>query len=329
MGFAYGVRHCGSDAGGALDLRSGIQSALNAQGPHADAVADLTWLMIYGGAAIFALVLGLTTYALWGPKDRAWMGNRRFVLAAGFVFPFVTLTALLVYTFAVARAIVVFPGAPDLRVEIVGEQWWWRIHYLDAGGRVEFATANELVIPTGRSVELILKAADVIHSFWVPSLAGKLDMIPGHTNRLRISATRPGVFRGQCAEYCGGPHALMGFFVLAREPAAFEAWRSAQREPARDSTTDALRRGRELFLASCASCHTVRGTSAEGKLGPDLTHVGGRMSIGAATLPNNQDSLAKWIAASQHLKPGNLMPSMNIYSDEDLRAVAAYLAMLQ
>jgi len=308
-----------------LDLRSGIQSALNAQGPHADAVADLTWVMIYGGAAIFALVLALAAYALWWPRRRAWMGNRRFVLAAGFVFPLVTLTALLVYTFAVARSIVVFPDEPDLRVEIIGEQWWWRIHYLDQGGRVEFATANELVIPAGRSIELTLRAADVIHSFWVPSLAGKLDMIPGHTNRLRISASRPGVFRGQCAEYCGGPHALMGFYVIAREPGAFEAWRAAQREPARAPIADALRHGRTLFLASCASCHTVRGTSAEGTRGPDLTHVGGRMSIGAATLPNNQDTLAKWIAASQHLKPGNLMPSMNIYTGEDLRALAAYL----
>lgn len=312
-----------------MDLSKGIQSALNAQGPHAEVVADLTWVMVWGGAAIFALVLAAAAYALWGPKQRTWMSGRRFVLAAGFVFPLVTLSVLLVYTFAIARDIVVFPAEPDLRVEVIGEQWWWRIHYLDDEGRVEFATANELVVPAGSTVELTLKAADVLHSFWVPSLAGKLDMIPGHVNRLRITATSTGIFRGQCAEYCGGPHALMGMYVIALAPEAFDAWRANQQLPAAPVNDEGLRRGRALFLANCAACHTVRGTRADGVLGPDLTHVGSRLTIGAALLPNNAGTRAAWITSSQQLKPGNLMPSMNIYSGDELRALSAYLGALE
>ena len=325
---AFHERHAPHEAPG-LNLRSGIQSALNAQGPHAEAVATLTWVMVVGGALVFVLVMAFAAYALWGPRRGGWLGSTRCVIALGFIFPLVTLSALLVYTFAVARSIVSEAGPPDLRIEVVGEQWWWRVHYLDSSGRIDFATANELVIPAGKSVELTLKAADVIHSFWVPSLAGKLDMIPGHTNRLRIAASKEGVFRGQCAEYCGGPHAQMGLYVIARNAEDFEAWRVTQRQPRKDVSDETLGRGRTLFLASCASCHSVRGTRAQGTLGPDLTHVGSRTSIGAGILPNNEGTLASWIAASQHLKPGNLMPSMNIYTGDELRAVAAYLAALR
>ena len=313
-----------------MDLHSGIQSALNPQGPHADAVATLSWVLFYGGAGIFLLVIGLTTYVLWAPTERrVWAANKRFVIAGGLVFPIVTLTALLVYTFNVARAVVTNAGPADMRIEVVGEQWWWRVHYLDSKGETDFATANELRVPVGRTIDLELKSADVIHSFWVPNLAGKLDMIPGRVTRLRITADREGVFRGQCAEYCGGPHAQMAFYVIAQSAESFETWREGQRRPAVEARGETLRHGQSLFLASCAVCHTVRGTPANGRLGPDLTHVGNRTSIAAGTLPNNPGTLAGWVSASQHIKPGNLMPSMNIYTGAELTAIAAYLAALE
>lgn len=287
-------------------------------------------MLFYGGGAILLIVMALAAYALWAPRtQRGWATSKRFIIAGGLVFPVVTLTALLVYSFSMARAVVT-PAAPaDLRIEVIGEQWWWRVHYLDAAGGIDFVTANELRIPVGRSVDVELKSADVIHSFWVPNLAGKLDMIPGRVTRLRLTADREGVFRGQCAEYCGGPHAQMAFYVLAQSTGSFEAWRSAQRQPASDPAGDTLRRGRSLFLARCAVCHTVRGTAAKGTLGPDLTHVGTRVSLAAGILPNNQGTLAGWISSSQHIKPGNLMPSMNFYTGEEVRAIAAYLAGLE
>jgi cytochrome c oxidase subunit 2 len=305
-----------------------IQSVLQPYGPHADAVAGLSWVLFYGGGAILFMVMAFTAYAVWAPKRGRWASGQRFIVIGGLIFPVVTLSALLVYGFSIARAVVTPASPADLRIEVTGEQWWWRVHYLDANGAVDFVTANELRIPAGRAVDVLLKSADVIHSFWVPNLAGKLDMIPGHVKRLRLKADRPGVFRGQCAEYCGGPHARMAFYVIAQDAPVFEAWRVAQRGSAVQPEDAASRQGQSLFLASCAACHTVQGTSARGTLGPDLTHVGSRMSIGAGILPNNRGALAAWISSSQHIKPGNLMPSMNLYSGEELNALAAYLAAL-
>jgi cytochrome c oxidase subunit II len=195
------------------------------------------------------------------------------------------------------------------------------VHYLDAEGRRDFATANEIRVPVGRPVELQLKSADVLHSFWVPALAGKLDMIPGRTNVLRVRADRAGEFRGQCAEYCGGPHALMALFVVAEDPQRFEEWTQRQRRPAQAANPS--------FISHCGACHTVRGTAAVGTRGPDLTHVGSRLTIGAGLLPNNAGALAGWIASSQHLKPGNLMPSFEAFSGKELRGLAAYLESLK
>jgi cytochrome c oxidase subunit 2 len=163
----------------------------------------------------------------------------------------------------------------------------------------------------------------------VPNLAGKLDMIPGRVTRMTLEAHRPGTFRGQCVEYCGGPHAKMAFYVIAEEPEAFERWRASQRAPAAGPTDDAAERGRALFMANCTACHAVRGTAAGGTLGPDLTHVASRASLAAGILPMNRGALAGWISASQTIKPGNLMPSMNIFSGEELQALAAYLESLR
>jgi cytochrome c oxidase subunit 2 len=204
------------------------------------------------------------------------------------------------------------------------------VHYLDAEGATRVVGANEIRIPVGRPIEFVLKTRDVIHSFWVPSLAGKLDMIPGHTNAYRFAAERPGIYRGQCAEYCGAQHALMAFYVVAMTGEDFDAWYAREAKPAAEPDTPFLARGKTLFLETgCGACHVVRGTPADGRLGPDLTHVGSRLSLAAGTFPNNQGTLAGWIASAQHLKPGNLMPSFGNLQGEELRAIAAYMESLK
>ena len=307
-------------------MLDGIQSALNPQGPDAALIAEISWVLFAGSALIFVAVMALLAWALW--RRPAWLGSHAMILAGGVAFPFVVLSALLAYS--LVRAAALEPREPPaLRIAVVGHQWWWRVSYLDAAGAVDFVTANELRLPVGRSVEVELRSEDVLHSFWVPSLAGKLDLIPGKDNRLRLRADAAGVLRGQCAEYCGGPHAQMALFVVAQEETDFEAWRRAQRRAATPPQSDSLARGQELFLAHCAACHTVRGTPAAGELGPDLTHVGSRLSIGAGILPNNAGTIGGWIASSQHIKPGNLMPSFGRFSGEELRALAGYVESLR
>ena len=247
--------------------------AFSAHGPEAAAIASLTWVLVAGALAVLVLVSVLTVLAVRAP--RAWLGRPAAIVAGGIALPGLVLFALLAYaSIAVPRHEAL---APALRVDVVGRQWWWEVAYLDESGARDFVTANEIRIPAGRPVELRLTSADVIHSFWVPSLAGKLDMIPGRTNILRISADAPGIYRGQCAEYCGGPHALMGLHVVAEPAERFEAWRVAQRAPAAAGAGQ----GRALFESTCGGCHTVRGTAAAGRLGPDLTHVASRSSTSA------------------------------------------------
>jgi cytochrome c oxidase subunit 2 len=242
----------------------------------------------------------------------------------------ITLTILLIYGLAVMRAgdAEPPPGEP-VRIAVIGEQWWWRIVYTDAAGQ-RFESANELTIPTARPVELTLSTADVIHSFWVPNLAGKVDMIPGRTNRLTLVADRPGVSRGQCAEYCGGAHALMSLFVVALPPAEFADWLDQARRAAPEPATALARQGQGLFLASgCGGCHAIRGTPAAGRIGPDLTHVGARLSLAAGTLANGEAALARWIRDNQHIKPENRMLPYGIFSDSELGALASYLMSLR
>ena len=299
-----------------------IQSALHPRGPAAEAIAEIAWVLFAGGCAIFLIVLGLAAWALWAPPEkRRWLSDRRSVIAGGIVVPVTVLTALLAYTVLFKSPERFVPGGKALRIEVIGHQWWWRVRYLGDAGKVDFESANEIRIPVGQPVELTLRSADVLHSFWVPNLAGKVDMVPGRTNHLRLAARQPGTFRGQCAEYCGGPHALMALYVVAEESAQFEQWREGQRRPARSQDP--------LFAARCSACHAIRGTPAAGMLGPDLTHVGSRLSIGAGLLPTSVDTLAKWISSSQHVKPGNLMPSIDGLSPEELRMLASYLAGLR
>lgn len=307
------------------------QSVLNPQGPEAYELAQLSWALIAFVAVVLVLVVLATVAAVRGtPAFRASLASAEAVFWAGVVFPAVMLTVLLGYGIWLTRAraaVVDDPGA--LRIAVVGEQWWWRVTYPESAAS-PIITANEIRIPAGRPIVFALSAADVIHSFWVPSLGGKMDMIPGRTTFLRLQADRTGTFRGQCAEYCGGPHALMALKVIVTSPPEFEAWLQMQSSPAVEPAEQRARRGRELFIeAGCGACHTVRGTSAAGTIGPDLTHLGSRRSVGIDTAPMTEASIARFIRDGQHIKPGNRMPPFRIFKSGELDAVATYLAGLR
>jgi cytochrome c oxidase subunit 2 len=207
---------------------------------------------------------------------------------------------------------------------VIGKQWWWRVQYVTAQGVVE--TANELHLPRGQRIDIQLSSPDVIHSFWVPSIAGKMDLIPGRATRLALEPTRAGVFRGACAEYCGASHARMAFTVVVLEPDAFDQWLVSQAQPVA-APADALRvRGESAFMANgCTACHTIRGTAATGAIGPDLTHVGSRLRLAAGTLANDPESFARWIREADRIKPGVHMPAFRALPAGDLAALAAYL----
>lgn len=302
-------------------------AVLDPAGPYSEPVTLLAWVLLVGGTIILAIVLAALWIALRGsPRIKARLGGEKAIWILGFAFPSVVLTGLLVWGLLLTSSLsatAVPEGA--MRVKIIGEMWWWRVHYQDGQGRETLRDANELHIPVGKPVLLELEAADVIHSFWVPRLGGKMDMIPGRTNRLLIEADAPGVYKGQCAEYCGGPHALMGFVVIAHTPADFARWR-ASRRPAEVAGGEGL----ALFLSSgCAACHTIRGTPARGLAGPDLTHVGSRKTLGAGILPNNPGTMAGWVADSQAIKPANRMPAYHQFSGGELQALTAYLVALK
>jgi len=304
-----------------------LQSALAPAGPNAALIVELTTVLVIGASVVFAAVMALTLHALWRGAPRS--SDSRWIVGGGIVFPVVVLTATLVYGVAVGNALSVEApeGAPAIRV--TGKRWWWQVRYpVSRSDDLFVVSANEIHIPAGRSVTLLLDTDDLIHSFWVPALGGKVDMIPGRVNRLVLRADKPGVYRGQCAEYCGAQHALMAIYVIAHEAADYERWLDRESGPARGDSSQ-LARGRELFMSTgCASCHAVRGTRAAGDLGPDLTHVATRISLAAGTLPNNRATIAGWIANSQALKPGNLMPPIRV-APEELQALTDYVMSLQ
>jgi cytochrome c oxidase subunit 2 len=236
------------------------------------------------------------------------------------------LTALLIYGLSLTRHLSDPIKGDELRIRITGEMWWWRVAYLGPGGREVVQDANELHIPAGRPVVLELQSADVIHSFWVPRLSGKLDMIPGRRNLMRIQADRPGIYGGQCAEFCGGPHALMGFTVIAHAPEQFARLMQARLARQAAAAPAVTARGAQLFESTgCAACHRIAGTPANGLAGPDLTHVGSRRTLGAGILPNNRGTLMGWIGNSQAIKPNNRMPPYTVLSSEQLTELATYL----
>lgn len=304
----------------------GIQSALEPSGVDAARIATLFWWMAGGSVIVWVLVIALAAYYArhpTGTTDRR--RDRLLIVGGGVLLPLVTLTALLVYGLAMIPPTVARAPGGSLQVRVVGEQWWWRVSYLRAGAP-EIVTANEVRLPVGEPVQFILDSDNVIHSFWIPSLAGKMDMIPGRTTWLTLRPTTTGVFRGACAEYCGTSHALMAFYVEVMTRDAFQRWLEGQAAPAGTPAGGMAARGADLFQSNgCGACHTVRGTPARGAIGPDLTHVGGRLSVGAGILPSDPGAFRRWIAHTEDLKPGVHMPAFGMLPDDDLHALAAYL----
>jgi cytochrome c oxidase subunit 2 len=240
----------------------------------------------------------------------------------------VVLLALVVWTMFTFAAIARAPTPPVFTIEIRAHQWWWEARYLDGTSDRTFVTANELHIPVGKPVQLHLIGDDVIHSFWIPALAGKTDVIPGQTNVAWLQANTPGTYRGQCTEYCGAQHAHMAEFVIAQSPADFARWWDQQLTDAATPSVAIDTQGEAVFLAHCSACHTVRGTGAGGILGPDLTHIMTRHTLGAGTVPNDPDSLKSWINNAQDFKPGSRMPTLDL-PQQELAAVTAYVLTLK
>jgi cytochrome c oxidase subunit 2 len=315
----------------------GWQSALDVHGASAINIKQLILLIVVVCSVVWAMVMVALIFALWrrrGQRERPLGVNPRterrltITVVVAVVATVIVIATFTVMSFFTTRTLSV-AGNEDLTIKVRGLQWWWGVEYLGSTPDQRFETANEIHIPVGRNVRLQLEGIDVIHSFWVPSLAGKQDLIPGRPNELIVRAERAGVYRGQCAEFCGLQHAHMAFFVIAEEQSGFDEWVRSQRQEASATSDAEAISGQQAFMAKqCAACHTIRGTSANGTTGPDLTHVGGRKYIAAGLLETTRGSLAAWIADPQTLKPGNNMPMVPLNSEE-LRSISAYLASLK
>ncbi|SMP63663.1 cytochrome c oxidase subunit II [Noviherbaspirillum suwonense] len=336
--------------GGCAQLPS-LQSVLHPAGPDAALITGMLWMLCAGSLALFVGVMALLALSLrrGRPVDARW-----WIAGGGIALPVAVLSALLLYS--TWRSAQLSPqGSQDaLHISVTARMWWWEVRYRDPASGRDILLANELHIPVGRRVYLGLGSADVIHSFWVPALGGKMDTIPGRINGLTLQADRPGVYRGQCAEYCGQQHAKMAMHVVAESQQDFDAWLARQAAPAAPIAPVApnapvapdaasasagnalLERGRAAFFAQrCNACHAIRGVTSpsddagDATLGPDLTHVGSRLYLAAGVLPNHSGAMAGWIAGVQAVKPGARMPSFERLDGATLSALAAYLEHLK
>jgi cytochrome c oxidase subunit 2 len=309
---------------------------LSGAGEKAAPVVWLTWGVLLISVLVVVVIGGLLAGAIWRRPGQQWVVGTRGALqshAGGLNWLWIgggisTLVLLfsVVWTVKVLAQIESPAGKPAITIEITGRQWWWQVRYLPDDTARSFTTANEIHIPTGVPVRLKLIGGDVIHSFWVPQLAGKMDAIPGLTNETWIEAAQPGVYRGQCTEYCGVQHAKMAMLVIAEPDFDFRKWWAHQLAPPPPAIGQALA-GQAGFQTHCGGCHAVRGTEAAGALGPDLSHLMARVTIASGALPNNAPTLAHWIADPQSLKPGSLMPAP-VLSQGELANVHAYLKTL-
>ena len=320
---------------------SPLQNALLPAGIQARQILDLWHLTLAICTLVFVAILAAFIYAIWrAPRSNELSapdtsslhasepGPRRAVIVAVLVSALLLLV-LLVADVMTDRALARMPLGNGIHIELTGHRWWWEARYSADPASQMFTTANELHIPVGTPVVISLKASDVIHSFWVPNLHGKKDMIPGRTATITLRADKPGIYRGQCAEFCGMQHTKMALLVIAQPPAEYEAWVAHQRKPAPKPTSEIALYGQRVFTrTSCAVCHTIQGTDARGLLGPDLTHLAGRRMIAAGTLPNTRGHRAAWISDPQQIKPGANMPPSKL-SGEELQALLAYLETLQ
>jgi cytochrome c oxidase subunit 2 len=312
------------------------QSMLGAAGPHAAGVESLWWLFFWITAGVYVLVMIALLVAVLrhrrpvDPRDPAASRRAGVVITGATGVTLVLLFVLLISSVRTGRYSIQGLADPShLNIKLTGNQWWWNVEYESTIASQRVRTANEIHIPTGRPVLLKLRSSDVIHSFWVPNLAGKKDLIPGHETELWIQADRPGVYRGQCAEFCGPQHAHMALAVVAEPADKYAAWLDAQRRPAAEPQDQIAKRGRDVFLSGpCVMCHSIRGTGAGGRTAPDLTHLGSRLTLAAGTVPNTPGHLAGWITDAQGIKPGNRMPTIGI-GGEDLQALLKYLQTLK
>jgi cytochrome c oxidase subunit II len=311
----------------------GEHSALNPAGPQAEAIRTLSWWLIAVSGAVWIGVIVFLGIALFRRRVEPTAESDRktwSAIGAGVAATVVILIVLLVMSAVAGNRISRLTEEDPLTIDVIGRRWWWEVIYHHPSYRHPVTSANEIHIPAGRPVRLRLTSHDVIHSLWVPRLHGKMDLTPGHTTELWIQADDPGVYRGQCAEFCGIQHALMALLVVSMDPEEYERWFVEEQRPAPAPVTPSQQRGLEVFRSSgCPSCHSVRGVVRGGEEpGPDLTHFGRRRTIAAATLPNQRGPLAGWILDSQSTKPGNLMPRFHIPA-EDLAALLDYLESLQ
>lgn len=304
------------------------QSALNVAGEDAQSIARLFWVMLAGAVVLWLLVNGAFYYTSRiapGRFDQKYARN--IIIGGGIILPVVVLTVLLAW----GLSILPDPRKPGdgLVVRVTGEQWWWRVEYWPEGASEPVVTANEIRLPAGVRTEFRLGADKVIHSFWIPALGGKMDMFPGRETMISMHPTTPGVYRGQCAEFCGASHAWMAFAAVVMEPAEFDAWLEAEAAEAVPPADAAAERGQAVFLSEgCGACHAIRGTEAVGQVGPDLTHLGSRQTLGAGRSTVTLDNLEAWVAHTGDLKPEIKMPSYDLPA-QDLSDLAHYLKGLE
>lgn len=322
----------------------GAQDALHPGGIQAGHILQLWHGTLALCVLVFILVLGACLLALWraprgstpAPPDIDALNptpaprERRLLRAVGWSAALSTagLVVLLGGDIVAGRALGQLPATDALHITLTGHTWWWEARYNDPVSGREFTTANELHLPVGRAAIITMHSDDVIHSLWIPNLHGKLDLIPGRTTEIRVRADRAGLYRGQCAEFCGIQHTMMALQVVAEAPDKFAAWATRQQQPASTPADALAQRGRQVFLNNaCAGCHAIRGAGALATLGPDLTHLASRQTLAAGMLPNARGYLAGWVVDAPSIKPGVQMPAITIAPD-DLQALLAYLETL-
>jgi cytochrome c oxidase subunit 2 len=313
------------------------QSVLNPAGFHAEKIAGLWNVFLMVSSVVYVLVMIALLWALFHRRSKLASAKRALtVVSVATGITVVTLFALLVSSIFVSRSLaedgergLADNGGTDMMLTVTGRQWWWQVDYEHPDPSKRLTTANEIVIPVGARVRVTLKSPDVIHSLWIPNLQGKRDLIPGKDGVLYLRAIRAGVYRGQCAEFCGQQHAKMALWVTALAPADYARWTRSQRQAAPPPSTPRRQQGMNVFMsAQCPLCHNITGTDAYGRTGPDLTHIASRRSLGAGTLPNRRDALAQWILDPQHVKAGSYMPPTPLPRDA-LEPLLDYLESLQ
>jgi cytochrome c oxidase subunit 2 len=316
------------------------QTMLRSVGPMSGRIESLWWFIFWIAVSVFVIVIAfLYTGALkrrataqlppdLHPNPSGEQARVRVVLAAT-VVTFFILISILGYSVVTSRYMNSLESKNPVSIQVVGHQWWWEVQYPNSDASQWVVTANEIHVPVGVPVVLQTSSRDVIHSFWAPNIQGKRDLIPGYSNAIWFQVDKEGTYRGQCAEFCGFQHAHMAFYIVAESPAKFQAWLADQRKPAPEPSNEVLKQGQHVFLTStCMMCHTIRGTAAGSRVGPDLTHMGSRFKIAAGTLPNSPGALGGWITDPQSIKPGVRMPP-NRLSSQDLQALVAYLESLK